>query len=185
MKVNKNLLIQKTNKELEDYLKPNKGYVIDAIEYAVEILKERGYEFTDEQNAYLAVAFLPEEKKEVHKDYITASNLILASAGIGIISFLYGATTTPDFSVFGGIVSLLVISGVGVFARTGSDWLKYLLLAFALIWICFLPIIIPFYQSQPIVGLVSFVQTILQIVAIIFLFKAPKEKPKWKDIFDN
>ncbi|RZL28527.1 MAG: hypothetical protein EOO96_20780 [Pedobacter sp.] len=114
-----------------------------------------------------------------------SSNLIFASAGIGIISFLYGAATTPDFSVFGGTISLLVVAGIGLFARTGTDWLKYVLLAFVLFWFCCLPIMIPFYQSQPIIGLVNLAQTILQIAAIVFLFKAPKEKSKWIDVFES
>lgn len=64
MRVNKNLLLQKSNEELEKYLLPNKGYVPDAIEYAAEILKDRGYEFSEEQNTYIQSAFAPKEKSK-------------------------------------------------------------------------------------------------------------------------
>lgn len=186
MRVNKNLLLQKTDKELEDYLKPNKGYVTDAIEYAVEILTERGYGFSEEQQAYIQVVLKPEEKREVHRDYIIASNLIFASAALGSVNFLIASATTSNFSVVTGILSLLFVAGLGIFARAGITWLKYVMLVFSLIGLFALPFLILYaYNGQAITALTTLFQSIIQVIAVVFLFKAPAEKPKWNDVFDT
>lgn len=186
MRVNKNLLIKKTDRELEDYLKPNNGYVIDAIEYAVEILKERGYEFTEEQTAYIEIALLPKDKEEIHKDYIFASNLIFASAILGGVNFLIASATISNYPIFIGILSLLFISGIGLLARVGIHWLKYVMLALSILGLCILPFMILFiYNAKPILGLINLMQNMLQIIAAVFLFKAPITKPKINDVFST
>lgn len=178
MRVNKNLLLQKSNEELEKYLLPNGGYVTDAIEYAVEILKNRGYEFSEEQNTYIQSALAPKEKKQVNSDYILASNLILASAALGGIIFIFLAATMPDFSIFTGLFSLLIIAGFGLLARTGTTWLKYVLIAFLLIGLVGLPFMITFYLANPIIGMANLIQTILQGTSIFFLFTAATKDSK-------
>lgn len=183
MRVNKNLLLQKSNEELEKYLLPNKGYVADAIEYAAEILKSRGYEFSAEQNSYIQNALAPKEKKPINSDYILASNLIFISAGLGGANFLNLAATVSDFSIFTGLFSLLIIAGIGILARTGTAWLKYVLLVFLLVGILALPLMIPFYLANPMIGAINFIQTILQAISVFFLFKASAKDAKFPPAF--
>ncbi|MDQ8006562.1 MAG: hypothetical protein REI64_17295 [Pedobacter sp.] len=182
MRVNKNLLLQKTNKELEDYLKPNKGYVTDAIEYAVEILTSRGYEFSEEQKTYIEIALRPREKLEGQKNYVLASNIIFASLVLGLIHFFVGVSTVNNFSVFGGIFSLIVTFIFGLMARTETSWLKYLLIVLSAIGLLTIPFTV---FISPIMALINFGQLILHVVAIVFLFKAPEPKQKVIDVFDT
>ena len=179
MRVNKNLLLQKSNEELEKYLLPNKGYVPDAIEYATEILKSRGYEFSEEQSSYIQNALTPKEKKPVNSDYILASNLIFISAGLGGANFLNLAATVSDFSIFTGLFSLLIIAGIGVLARAGTIWLKYVLLVFILVGLLALPLMSPFYLANPMIGAINFIQTILQALSVFFLFRAATKDAKF------
>jgi hypothetical protein len=183
MRVNKNLLLQKTDQELEKYLQPNNGYVTDAIAYAAEILVSRGYVLSEAQNAYVAQILQPATPKKVHQHYITASNFILASAGVAGVGFIYNAYYQPQFSLFGGIISLLIVAGIGLLARIGTPWLKYVLLVLAVIGLFALPIMIWFYFTQPFILLINLLQTVLQIIALVFLFKAPSVKGV--DIFET
>ncbi|MNK00074.1 hypothetical protein D3C87_178550 [compost metagenome] len=181
MRVNKNLLLKKTNEELEDYLKPNKGYVTDAIEYAIEILKDRGYEFSEEQKAYIEIALRPEEKHEGLKYYALASNIIFASAILGMLNFYIGISIDNEFSVFGAVVSIAVTFIFGLMARTETTWLKYVLLIFSVFGLFAIPFTAMIY---PTIALINFGKIILNVIAIVFLFKAPEPKPKWIDVFD-
>ena len=181
MRVNKNLLLQKTDKELEDYLKPNKGYVTDAIEYAVEILTSRSYEFSEEQQAYIQIALKPEEKPEAQKYYVLAANILFASLVLGLIQFFVGVSTINNFSVFGGIFSLIVTFIFGLMARTETVWLKYLLIVLSAIGLVTIPFTV---FISPTIALINFGQLILHVIAIVFLFKTPEPKPKVIDVFD-
>lgn len=181
MRVNKNLLLQKTDKELEDYLKPNKGYVTDAIEYAVEILTKRGYEFSEEQKAYIETALTPEVKPDGQKYYTLASNIIFASALLGILNVYIGISIVNEFSVFGAVVSIVITIVFGLMAKTETTWLKYVLLVFSVFGLFSIPFAAMMY---PTIALVNFGQLILNVIAIVYLFKAPEPKPKWKDVFD-
>lgn len=182
MRVNKNLLLQKTDKELEDYLKPNKGYVTDAIEYAVEILAKRGYEFSEEQQAFIQTALKPEEKPEAQKYYVLASNIIFASLVLGLLNFFIGKSIIIDFSIVGGVFSLIVTFIFGLMARTETSWLKYVLMVFSAIGLISIPFTVIMY---PTMALINFGQIILNVIAIVFLFKAPEPKPKVVDVFDT
>lgn len=181
MRVNKNLLLQKTDKELEDYLKPNKGYVTDAIEYAVEILTKRGYEFSEEQKAYIETALTPEVKPDGQKYYTLASNIIFASLVLGLLNLFIGVSIVNEFSIFGGVFSLIVTFIFGLMARTETSWLKYVLIVFSAIGLLAIPFTVIIY---PTMALINFGQIILNVIAIVYLFKAPEPKPKWKDVFD-
>ena len=50
MSVNKRLLEEKSNHELEKYIEVGNRYVLEANLHAYDILKSRGREFTDEEN---------------------------------------------------------------------------------------------------------------------------------------
>ena len=95
-----------------------------------------------------------------------------------ILALQHIDATSPDFSIFTGLFSLLIIAGFGLLARTGTTWLKYVLLAFLFIGLIGFTLMITFYLANPIIGMANLIQTILQGTSIFFLFRAATKDSK-------
>ena len=128
MDVNKTVLEKMSSKELETYIKPESRFVPEAIEYAFEILKARGYEFSE---ADLERWNALKQKKvqslqEAGSDYKKTINSCLwyVSLVLGFI-IVFG----PFFGIFLKIFVFLILSGIGYLIRKGYNWVKYVLLA--------------------------------------------------------
>ena len=81
MSVNKRLLEQKSNQELEKYIDIGNRFVPQANLYAYEILKSRGREFTEEETERI-MSLTDENNKSneivIHKNHKKSADLILS-----------------------------------------------------------------------------------------------------------
>lgn len=178
MDVNKAVLEKMSSKELEAYIKPESRFVPEAVEYAFEILKEREYEFSEADlerwNALKQKKVQSLEEKEVHPDYKKAANLWYISVALGFINLVLNPT-----GIFFGIVVLLMLSGIGYLISKGHDWIRYALLAMTILGTLMMLLtfrtLLILYLSNPIMGIVSILQNVLQIWVLIILFRIPKK----------
>lgn len=115
--VNKKIIEKLSNPELENYLKTNSRYVADAIQYAFDILKNRGRIFTDEEitriNEMISKRDL-EEKKTQSKNKGWDENAtedinaieLYSDRLIWIFCFLFGA-------IFGAVLQAINFLKIG------------------------------------------------------------------------
>ncbi|SHM34065.1 hypothetical protein [Flavobacterium chilense] len=94
MSVKKSVLEQKSDKQLEEYIKPESRFVPQAIKFAYEILKARGRDFSEEETGIITSLITKKEEKEkekkplvIHENHIQSSNLMYLSAALGLINF--------------------------------------------------------------------------------------------------
>ena len=115
-------------------------------------------------------------KQQKHRNYNIASDLIIASAALGIISFFFIYHLANDSkNIINGIFDISFIIGIGLLVRIGKRWIKFLLLALT-IWGLFLMTSIANTLAHNIYGgIISILQTVLQIISVILLFIIPKE----------
>ena len=109
-----------------------------------------------------------------HPNYIKSSNLMFLSTAIALISYLL----LPDYFtstkiIIGTSIGLLVCVGLAFLVRQGIDWVKYLLLVLFVLGCIGLPFILLRIIENPISGSISIVQTIIQLWAVVLLFKVP------------
>ncbi len=175
--VNKSVLEKKTDKELEEYLKPETRYVPEAIEYAYNILKDRGREFSDEEEVRLHDIFEKDKFKlemPLHPNYDKAAYLMYISGAAGIITM----TLTPNIlqdhpAIFTGLAAVAFIFVLGFVISKGFNRMKYGLLILLLLSLMGMPLIVIALFRNPLLGLISLVQTGLQFAAMIYLFAIP------------
>ena len=177
MSVKKSVLEQKTNTELEKYIVPESRFVPEAIRYAFEILKSRGRHFSGDEVKSIEWLIATKEEVEdkvVHENYIKASNLFLVSVGLGLINiFLAPEITAEGSTIAVSIFTLGFLLIIGLLIRKGFDWMKYVLLVFMIIGVLAIPLILQNIMYQPIVGIINVIQTALQVVSLVILFKIP------------
>jgi hypothetical protein len=108
-------------------------------------------------------------EKQVHLNYIKASNLIFASVVLSILSECFsGSLTIPNI-----IISLLIV-GLGISVRKGKSWIKYILLVLTITGLAVTAFNMSFLIQNPLTGLLYFVQALIQIWVVILLFKVPE-----------
>ncbi|PRD57067.1 hypothetical protein [Sphingobacterium gobiense] len=177
MSVKKSVLEQKTNTELEKYIVPESRFVPEAIRYAFEILKSRGRHFSDDEVKSIEWLIANKEEVEdnvVHENYIKASNLFLVSVGLGLINiFLAPEITAEGSTIAVSIFTLGFLLIIGLLIRKGFDWMKYVLLVFMIIGVLAIPLLLQNIMYQPVVGIINLIQTALQVVTLVILFKIP------------
>jgi hypothetical protein len=113
-------------------------------------------------------------EKQIHKNFIRSSNLIFITVGLGLINLLLPNTEIMAGGKFIVIGTILFILGLGYLVRKGFSWVKYLLLVLTILGLISIPVTITNLGDRPIVGLINVAQTILQVWAMIILFKIPK-----------
>lgn len=177
MSVKKSVLETKTNTELEEYIKKDNRFVLEANIYAYEILKERGKVFTEEETEN--ILFLIDNKNKasetiIHPNHTKAAQLIYISAALGIINMILSPDILSNF--FGIVIAFLVLAiivAMGYLVSKGYDWMKYVLLIFMVFGLISLPIMLINITQNPIILVANVIQTILQIYALVLLFKIP------------
>ena len=178
MSVNKRLLEQKSNQELEKYIEIGNRFVPQANLYAYEILKSRGREFTDEESERIMSLINKNNKNSetiIHKNHKKSADLIYLSGALGIVNLIWSYETLDDgMNIFIALVSLALLFGIGYLVSKGTEWVKYLLLVILSLGLLGFPFLIANLKNEPFVGIINIVQTILQIWALILLFKIPK-----------
>ncbi|SEH48949.1 hypothetical protein [Epilithonimonas hominis] len=113
--VSKNTLRKLSDRELENYLKPESRFVPKAIQKAFEILTERGRYFSDEEKENIQKLINKKEneeldrlleEQELKKDHITKDANAIRIYSRGMILF---------FGVFFGFVSGAILLGLNFF----------------------------------------------------------------------
>jgi hypothetical protein len=113
-------------------------------------------------------------KKQAHPDFIKSSNLIFMSIGIGLINFLYVYNVFIDVKNIVIIaLTYLLLAVIGYLVRQGKVWIKYLLLIIIVLGVSEAPVIIQNLFEKPLLGVLIIPQTVLQVWALIMLFKLP------------
>ncbi|MFL9832644.1 hypothetical protein [Chryseobacterium terrae] len=177
MSVNKRILEEKSNQELEEYIKPESKFIPEANQYAYEILKSRGRIFTDEENERFSTTLIDKNStnKIIHSNYKKAAELLYISAFLGIGNLIWKYDTLHSgFEIFIAIIVLAFAFTLAYITSKGIEWFKYLLLVLLGLGLLGIPFIISNIKNDPVVGIINIVQTILQIWALVLLFKIPK-----------
>lgn len=178
MYVDKKILEQKENQELELYISPNDRYVSQSVELAFNILKSRGrnFSFQEETNIHnLIESKKKSEEIHIHANHIKAGYMVYLSGAIGIGIFIWKFDQLPNIALnIIPFIFLCIIFAMGYLIKRGTDWLKYILLGFVVIGTLGMPIVLMNIMKDPILAIANSIQGILQIWAVILLFKIPE-----------
>ena len=116
-------------------------------------------------------------KNQVHHNYIKASDLILITIGLGIINiFLSPAVFSTSFSVIVAIFTLLLMLANAILIRKGYNWAKILFTILFGLGLFGIPLMVKTLAENPIVGVINIIQTVLQIWAVVLLFRIPNTR---------
>ncbi|MCT2561479.1 hypothetical protein [Chryseobacterium herbae] len=178
MSTNKNILEKMSTQELEQYVKPESPFVPEAIKHAYEILQSRGKIFSPEEETRINSMVLKTQKEKeiiIHPNHTKAANIMYLSGVLSIASMIWAYEDfKTGLSIFIAVAILAFIFGMGYLAGKGAEWVKFVLLITFLIGLIGLPSIYFNFLSNPVLGVLSILQTILQVWAIVLLFKVPK-----------
>ena len=178
MSVSRKLLEEKSNQELEKYIEAGNKFVPDANLFAYEILKKRGREFTDEETKRLESLMNEKNKNEeivIHPNYKKSADLIYISGALGIGNLIWTYETLDSgMKIFIALFSIAFVFGIGYFISKGIEWVRYFFFIILVSGLFGFPYIIANLKSEPVLGIINIVQTVLQIWALVLLFKIPK-----------
>ncbi|HEX8017626.1 MAG TPA: hypothetical protein VF465_20535 [Flavobacterium sp.] len=180
MNVKKSVLEKKSNRELEEYIQSESRFTPQAINYAFEILKSRGKEFSEEEIEIINSQInrtIECDTIVLHPNEIKSSNLILISAGLGFLYMFLSPKVFTSFStILTGIITIVIIIAIGIGIRNGIQWIKYVMATLVVLGFSSFPIIVQIINSNLIAGIVNITQSVLQIIAVILLFISREEK---------
>ena len=178
MSVNKKILEEKSNQELEKYIEIGSRFVPEANFLAYEILKTRGRAFTIEETERILSLKTEKEKSEeiiIHPNHKKSADLIYLSGALGIGNLIWSYDTLDSgIKIFIALISVAFIFGIGYFISKGTEWIKYFFFVILILGLLSFPLIIANLKSEPVIGTINIFQTILQIWALVLLFKIPK-----------
>lgn len=181
MSTKKNILEKMSSQELEQYVKPESRFVPESIQYAYEILQSRGRTFSAEEQARIKYATSRTQKQEVylHPNHTKAANIMYLTGVLGIASMVWTYDSSQPAVLYIGIAVAIFafIFGMGYLAGKGTEWVKYVLLATFLLGLIGFRTIYTNLLSDPVLGVLNIIQTILQVWTLILLFKVPKQEP--------
>lgn len=176
--VKKSVLASKSDKELEEYLKDGNRFVPKSIEYALEILKSRGKNFTDEEVERIMRMISKKNEIEdvvIHENHLKAAKLIYLYAGLACINLIL------NFQLFNSLLAIIIslvllafIVGTGYLISRGYDWIKYILPIFIIIGVIEIPVILFKISNYEIIGIIHLIQVILLFYTAVLLFKIHK-----------
>lgn len=194
MSVKKSVLEQKSDKQLEEYIKPESRFVPQAIKFAYEILKARGRDFSEEETGIITSLITKKEEKEkekkplvIHENHIQSSNLMYLSAVLGLINFFLSGEAAIKNDFKSALFGILFVVFLGALIRRGYNGVKYVLVVSLLLGsIVSLPYLIYDLKNFPLNGIIDLCNYIAQIAATILLFLIPKENENTvKEIQDS
>lgn len=114
-------------------------------------------------------------KTTFNKNYIKSSNLIFLSALVGAINLLLlPGLLSSKTAMIVGFFTIVFLIFLGLMIRLGIFWIKYLLVILVLLGLTGLPLVIRNFLDRPLNGIFNIVQSIIQIYAIVLLFKKNK-----------
>lgn len=182
MTVNKRILEQKTNQELEDYIKPESKFIDLAKIYAFEILQTRGRLLNDEETKTYNELITNEKNNEIveiHPNYKKATLFINISALIGIGNIIWDYENfNTTFSI---VIAIFIIGSlflIGYFIEKGNEIAKYLFIILFILGLVniSIPSLFINFLFNPILGTLNLLQTIMQFCALVLLIGIPAKK---------
>jgi hypothetical protein len=182
MTVNKRILEQKTNQELEDYIKPESKFIDLAKIYAFEILQTRGRLLNDEETKTYNELIANEKNNEIveiHPNYKKATLFINISALIGIGNIIWDYENfNTTFSI---VIAIFIIGSlflIGYFIEKGNEIAKYLFIILFILGLVSISIPSLFinFLFNPVLGTLNLLQTIMQFCALVLLIGIPAKK---------
>lgn len=110
----------------------------------------------------------------IHRNYKIAAYLIFTASAVTLINHvLHHAKHIATGNL--ALETTLLIAILGYFAILGKDWLKWVLTFITVISVFALQPILKDFDVYPVYGILSVIACALQIIAMPFLFLAPKE----------
>jgi hypothetical protein len=177
MSVSKRLLESKSDQELEQYIKTESKFVVEAQIYAYEILKSRGREFTDEESERIISLTTQKKTKEIiiHPNHKKSADLLYLSGALGIGNLIWKSDTLDNgIKIFIAVISVAFVFGIGYYVSKGLEWIKYILVIILGLGMLGLPFIIINLKNDPVLGIINIIQTILQVWSLVLLFQIPQ-----------
>ena len=115
-------------------------------------------------------------ENQKHPNFIKSSNLIFATASLAIVNFILLPNMAKiPLNIFIAIFTCLFIVGLGFLVRSGKNWVKYFLLVITIVGLIIgFPGMFMIMRISVVVLIINVAQTIMQIWAVILLFKIPK-----------
>lgn len=121
--------------------------------------------------------------QSVHPNYIKASNLILITLVLSVISSFFTPNTgivTPLLKI-GVVVLGIIINGlIAYFIRRGSETVKYILLILLLFGLAGIPMMIAVFKTKPVSCVISLLLMAIQVWVIVILFNIPKRNNTYR-----
>ncbi|KGO84820.1 hypothetical protein Q765_19610 [Flavobacterium rivuli WB 3.3-2 = DSM 21788] len=108
----------------------------------------------------------------VHPNYIKASDLLLINTVLTIPNVFLSPrnfATPLAISVLIAVIVFQIVIAIAI--RNGVAWIKYLILVLFLIGLFEISTFVKIFLETPIIGVINIIQTLLQIAAIVLLFK--------------
>ena len=114
-------------------------------------------------------------KKDIHPNFIKASNLILFTGCLSIIQFLLVGPFT-SLMIFGSLFGVVLIVVLAYLARQGYEWLKWVYVVFFGFGLKSLVVVLPLLlKSNLIASGVYILHIVFQGLVALYLFKVPKQ----------
>ena len=121
---------------------------------------------------------------EIPKKIKQAANLVYLSLFVGLIKTVLYETMTVQKMLFDpkfltiGIITIILIGFLGYMIGQGKNWARITLLVLFIIGMISYPFfVLEEFQTNSIIGVVSIVQTLIQLYALIILFSG--ESKEW------
>lgn len=113
-------------------------------------------------------------EKQIHPNFKKASNIIFGTVGLGLVNLFYD-TLSYGKNLFVVVFIQLIIAALGYLVRRGYRWIKYLFLVLTILALTeIIPSIINNLTQKPFVEVINIAQIIMQMWAVVLLFKIPK-----------
>jgi hypothetical protein len=109
--------------------------------------------------------------KPVNQNFIRASNLIILSALLGVVNFLFLSPPKATFEMIVGIAAIGFVVLIAYLVRKAYQWIKWVLLVLTIIGALGMLVSLPaIIHEDIIVCIISIMGTVLQIIATVLIF---------------
>ncbi|MFZ4929896.1 hypothetical protein [Chryseobacterium sp. Mn2064] len=180
MDTKKSVLEKMSSQELEKYIKPGSEFVPQAVQFAYEILQARGRKFSDEELTDITSRTTDINKEKtivIHPNHTRASQIMYLCGALGIGSIILNYEQfSSGMAIFIGMATLAFIFGMGYLIGKGNEIAKYILIVTFILGLFGIPSMLANLAFYPLLGIISIIQTLLQLWIIILLIRIPKNK---------
>lgn len=178
MSASKKLLEKKNDQELLNQLENDNLDPPELNALAFELLQERGHVFDPREKARIKNQIIHKQnnyKACIHPYYKISAYTIFLSVMLGVVQLAinYKIITFYTNSII-DIVGLALLLVLGVLTYRGSESVKYIFLPLFILGLSGILSLVLNHRMNPLFNLISLIQCLLQIGAILLLFLVPK-----------